>query len=106
MSQIKEAIRQNRINKLWRASLSEYSKLEYPQWSPKTHTLFPLHMKNIIIQLSCYFNQEDTMFSILPQEVFFKILENLTWVDFPDEITSKNVITVYQKNGEKNVIKW
>ena len=106
MYQIKQAIRQNRINKLWREPLSEYSKLEYPHWSPRTHTLFPLHMKNIIIQLSCYFNQEDTIFSILPQEVFFKILENLTWVDFPDEITSKNVITVYQRNGEKNVIKW
>ena len=106
MYQIKQAIRQNRINKLWREPLSEYSKLEYPHWSPRTHTLFPLHMKNIIIQLSCYFNQEDTIFSILPQEVFFKILENLTWVDFPDEITSKNVITVYQKNGVKNVIKW
>ena len=66
MYQIKEAIRQNRINKLWREPLSEYSTLEYPQWSPKTHTLFPLPMKNIIIQLSCYFNQEDTIFSILP----------------------------------------
>ena len=106
MYQIKEAIRQNRINKLWREPLSEYSTLEYPQWSPKTHTLFPLPMKNIIIQLSCYFNQEDTIFSILPQEVFFRILENLKWIDFPDKITSKNVITVYQKNGEKNVIKW
>tara|TARA_Y100000590_G_scaffold360550_2_gene416884 strand:- start:3505 stop:4107 length:603 start_codon:yes stop_codon:yes gene_type:complete len=106
MYQIKQAIRQNRINKLWREPLSEYSKLEYPQWSPKTHTLFPLHMKNIIIQLSCYFNQEDTIFSILPQEVFFRILENLTWVDFPDKITSNNVVTVYQRNGEKNVIKW
>ena len=106
MHQIKQAIRQNRINKLWREPLSEYSKLEYPHWSPRTHTLFPLHMKNIIIQLSCYFNQEDTIFSILPQEVFFRILENLKWIDFPDKITSKNVITVYQKNGEKNVIKW
>ena len=106
MYQIKEAIRQNRINKLWREPLSEYSKLEYPQWSPKTHTLFPLPMKNIIIQLSCYFNQEDTIFSILPQEVFFRILENLKWIDFPDEITSNNVVTVYQRNGEKNVIKW
>ena len=106
MYQIKQAIRQNRINNLWRASLSEYSKQEYPQWSPKTHTLFPLPMKNIIIKLSCYFNQEDTIFSILPQEVFFRILENLKWIDFPDKITSKNVITVYQKNGEKNVIKW
>ena len=106
MYQIKEAIRQNRINKLWREPLSEYSKLDYPQWSPKTHTLFPLHMKNIIIQLSCYLNQEDTIFSILPQEVFFRILENLTWIDFPDEIKSNNVITVYQRNGEKNVIKW
>ena len=46
------------------------------------------------------------MFSILPEEVFFRILENLTWVDFPDEITSNNVVTVYQRNGEKNVIKW
>ena len=99
MHQIKQAIRQNRINKLWREPLSEYSTLEYPQWSPKTHTLFPLPMKNIIIQLSCYFNQEDTIFSILPQEVFFRILENLKWIDFPDKITSKNVITVYQKNG-------
>ena len=106
MHQIKQAIRQNRINKLWREPLSEYSTLEYPQWSPKTHTLFPLPMKNIIIHLSCYFNQEDTIFSILPQEVFFRILENLKWIDFPDKITSKNVITVYQKNGEKNVIKW
>ena len=106
MYQIKEAIRQNRINKLWREPLSEYSKLEYPQWSPRTHTLFPLHMKNIIIQLSCYLNQEDTIFSLLPQEVFFRILENLTWIDFPDEITSNNVVTVYQRNGEKNVIKW
>ena len=106
MHQIKQDIRQNRINKLWREPLSEYSTLEYPQWSPKTHTLFPLPMKNIIIQLSCYFNQEDTIFSILPQEVFFRILENLKWIDFPDKITSKNVITVYQKNGEKNVIKW
>ena len=106
MHQIKQAIRQNRINKLWREPLSEYSTLEYPQWSPKTHTLFPLPMKNIIIQLSCYFNQEDTIFSILPQEVFFRILENLKWIDFPDKITSKNIITVYQKNGEKNVIKW
>tara|TARA_Y100001936_G_scaffold247524_1_gene293478 strand:- start:27 stop:629 length:603 start_codon:yes stop_codon:yes gene_type:complete len=106
MYQIKEAIRQNRINKLWREPLSEYSKLDYPHWSSKTHTLFPLPMKNIIIQLSCYLNQEDTIFSILPQEVFFKILENLTWVDFPDKITSRNVVTVYQRNGEKNVIKW
>ena len=106
MHQIKQAIRQNRINKLWREPLSEYSKLDYPHWSPRTHTLFPLPMKNIIIQLSCYFNQEDTLFSILPQEVFFRILENLTWVDFPDEITSNNVVTVYQRNGEKNVIKW
>ena len=106
MYQIKEAIRQNRINKLWREPLSEYSKLDYPQWSSKTHTLFPLPMKNIIIQLSCYLNQEDTIFSILPQEVFFRILENLTWVDFPDKITSNNVVTVYQRNGEKNVIKW
>ena len=106
MYQIKQAIRQNRINKLWREPLSEYSKLEYPQWSPKTHTLFPLPMKKIIIQLSCYLNQEDTIFSILPQEVFFRILENLRWVDFPDEITSNNVVTVYQRNGEKNVIKW
>ena len=106
MYQIKEAIRQNRINKLWREPLSEYSTLEYPQWSPKTHTLFPLPMKNIIIQLSCYLNQEDTIFSILPQEVFFRILENLKWIDFPDEITSNNVVTVYQRNGEKNVIKW
>ena len=106
MYQIKEAIRQNRINKLWREPLSEYSKLEYPHWSPRTHTLFPLHMKNIIIQLSCYFNQEDTLFFILPQEVFFRILKNLTWIDFPDEITSNNVVTVYQRNGEKNVIKW
>tara|TARA_B100000214_G_scaffold68742_2_gene45899 strand:- start:713 stop:1309 length:597 start_codon:yes stop_codon:yes gene_type:complete len=106
MYQIKQAIRQNRINKLWREPLSEYSKLEYPQWSPKTHTLFPLPMKNIIIQLSCYLNQEDTIFSILPQEVFFRILENLKWIDFPDEITSNNVVTVYQRNGEKNVIKW
>ena len=106
MHQIKQAIRQNRINKLWREPLSEYSKLDYPHWSPRTHTLFPLPMKNIIIQLSCYFNHEDTLFSILPQEVFFRILENLTWVDFPDEITSNNVVTVYQRNGEKNVIKW
>ena len=106
MYQIKETIRQNRINKLWREPLSEYSKLEYPHWSPRTHTLFPLHMKNIIIQLSCYFNQEDTLFFILPQEVFFRILKNLTWIDFPDEITSNNVVTVYQRNGEKNVIKW
>ena len=106
MHQIKQAIRQNRINKLWREPLSEYSKLDYPQWSSKTHTLFPLPMKNIIIQLSCYLNQEDTIFSILPQEVFFRILENLKWIDFPDEITSNNVVTVYQRNGEKNVIKW
>ena len=106
MFQIKQAINQNRINKLWREPLSEYSKLEYPHWSPRTHTLFPLHMKNIIIQLSCYFNQEDTLFFILPQEVFFRILKNLTWIDFPDEITSNNVVTVYQRNGEKNVIKW
>jgi hypothetical protein len=106
MYQIKEAIRQNRINKLWREPLSEYSKLDYPHWSSKTHTLFPLPMKNIIIQLSCYLNQEDTIFSILPQEVFFNILENLKWIDFPDEITSNNVVTVYQRNGEKNVIKW
>ena len=106
MYQIKEAIRQNRINKLWREPLSEYSKLDYPHWSSKTHTLFPLPMKNIIIQLSCYLNQEDTIFSILPQEVFFRILENLKWIDFPDEITSNNVVTVYQRNGEKNVIKW
>ena len=63
-------------------------------------------MKNIIIQLSCYLNQEDTIFSILPQEVFFNILENLKWIDFPDKITSNNVVTVYQRNGEKNVIKW
>ena len=106
MYQIKETIRQNRINKLWREPLSEYSKLDYPYWSSKTHTLFPLPMKNIIIQLSCYLNQEDTIFSILPQEVFFRILENLKWIDFPDEITSNNVVTVYQRNGEKNVIKW
>ena len=106
MYQIKETIRQNRINKLWREPLSEYSKLDYPYWSSKTHTLFPLPMKNIIIQLSCYFNQEDTIFSILPQEVFFRILENLKWIDFPDKITSNNVVTVYQRNGEKNVIKW
>ena len=106
MYQIKQAIKQNRINKLWREPLSEYSKIDYPYWSPRTHTLFPLHMKNIIIQLSCYFNQEDTLFFILPQEVFFRILENLTWVDFPDKITSNNVVTVYQRNGEKNVIKW
>jgi len=106
MYQIKETIRQNRINKLWREPLSEYSKLDYPHWSSKTHTLFPLPMKNIIIQLSCYLNQEDTIFSILPQEVFFRILENLKWIDFPDEITSNNVVTVYQRNGEKNVIKW
>ena len=106
MYQIKETIRQNRINKLWREPLSEYSKLDYPHWSSKTHTLFPLPMKNIILQLSCYLNQEDTIFSILPQEVFFRILENLKWIDFPDEITSNNVVTVYQRNGEKNVIKW
>ena len=106
MYQIKETIRQNRINKLWREPLSEYSKLDYPHWSSKTHTLFPLPMKNIIIQLSCYLNQEDTIFSILPQEVFFRILENLKWIDFPDKITSNNVVTVYQRNGEKNVIKW
>ena len=106
MYQIKETIRQNRINKLWREPLSEYSKLDYPHWSSKTHTLFPLPMKNIIIQLSCYLNQEDTIFSILPQEVFFNILENLKWIDFPDKITSNNVVTVYQRNGEKNVIKW
>ena len=106
MYQIKETIRQNRINKLWREPLSEYSKLDYPYWSSKTHTLFPLPMKNIIIQLSCYLNQEDTKFSILPQEVFFNILENLKWIDFPDKITSNNVVTVYQRNGEKNVIKW
>ena len=106
MYQIKETIRQNRINKLWREPLSEYSKLDYPYWSSKTHTLFPLPMKNIIIQLSCYLNQEDTIFSILPQEVFFNILENLKWIDFPDKITSNNVVTVYQRNGEKNVIKW
>ena len=106
MYQIKETIRQNRINKLWREPLSEYSKLDYPHWSSKTHTLFTLPMKNIIIQLSCYLNQEDTIFSILPQEVFFRILENLKWIDFPDEITSNNVVTVYQRNGEKNVIKW
>ena len=148
VNQMKQEKKRNNIDQLWIESLSNDSKLKYPQWSPKntfyilpatvcepawpktskpqkkltfgsdrkpnhspqwspkTHTLFPLHMKNIIIQLSCYFNQEDTIFSILPQEVFFKILENLTWVDFPDEITSKNVITVYQKNGEKNVIKW
>tara|TARA_Y100000817_G_scaffold93591_1_gene72905 strand:- start:803 stop:1399 length:597 start_codon:yes stop_codon:yes gene_type:complete len=106
MYQIKEAIRQNRINKLWREPLSEYSKLDYPHWSSKTHTLFPLPMKNIIIQLSCYLNQEDTIFSILPKEVFFNILENLKWIDFPDKITSNNVVTVYQRNGEKNLIKW
>ena len=106
MYQIKETISQNRINKLWREPLSEYSKLDYPYWSSKTHTLFPLPMKNIIIQLSCYLNQEDTIFSILPQEVFFNILENLKWIDFPDKITSNNVVTVYQRNGEKNVIKW
>jgi len=106
MYQIKEAIRQNRINKLWREPLSEYSKLDYPHWSSKTHTLFPLPMKNIIIQLSCYLNQEDTIFSILPQEVFFNILENLKGIDFPDKITSNNVVTVYQRNGEKNLIKW
>ena len=106
MYQIKETIRQNRINKLWREPLSEYSKLDYPHWSPRKHTLFPLPMKNIIIQLSCYLNQEDTIFSILPQEVFFNILENLKWIDFPDKITSNNVVTVYQRNGEKNVIKW
>ena len=60
--------------------------VKIPKWSPGTHTLFPDNIKKVIIELMlCYLNCEDTLFSLLPQEVFILIHENMEWSDFPDK---------------------
>ena len=81
--------------------------VKIPKWSPGTHTLFPDNHKRTIIQLLCYANREGTLFSLLPQEVFFQIIDDMEWSDFPDKDMKKNKITIYNvKGGECFDVMW
>ena len=81
--------------------------VKIPKWSPGTHTLFPDNHKRTIIQLLCYANREGTLLSLLPQEVFFQIIEDMEWSDFPDKDMKKNKITIYNvKGGECFDVMW
>ena len=50
-----------------------------PKWSPTVHRLFPHYDKKCIELLLLAKNNEDCIFSILPDEVINNILSNIRW---------------------------
>lgn len=50
-----------------------------PKWSPTVHRLFPHYDKKCIELLLLAKNNEDCIFSILPDEVINNILSNVRW---------------------------
>jgi len=69
----KQRMRDQEIDKLWRKSNG------YPKWSPKVHKLFPSYDRRCIELLLLAKNNEDCIFSILPDEVINIILSNIRW---------------------------
>lgn len=69
----KKMIKDQQIDKLWRKSNGS------PKWSPKVHKLFPLHDKRGIKLLLLAKNNENCIFSILPNEIIDNILSNIQW---------------------------
>tara|TARA_B100001248_G_scaffold259496_1_gene245648 strand:+ start:2142 stop:2783 length:642 start_codon:yes stop_codon:yes gene_type:complete len=50
-----------------------------PKWSPTVHRLFPYYDKKCIELLLLAKNNEDCIFSILPDDVINNILSNIRW---------------------------
>lgn len=69
----KQRMRDQEIDKLWRKSNGD------PKWSPKVHRLFPLHDRNCIKLLLLAKNNENCIFSVLPNEIIDNILSNIRW---------------------------
>ena len=69
----KQKVREQQQEKLWRNSNGS------PKWSPNVHRLFPHYDKKCIELLLLAKNNEDCIFSILPDESINNILSNVRW---------------------------
>lgn len=69
----KQKVREQQQEKLWRKSNGP------PKWTPRVHRLFPLHDRRCMKLLLLAKNNEECIFSILPDEIIDNILSNVRW---------------------------
>ena len=69
-----------------------------PKWSPTVHRLFPHYDKKCIELLLLAKNNEDCIFSILPDEVINNILSNIRWDWFYVEGNKREVLHIYDND--------
>lgn len=69
-----------------------------PKWSPTVHRLFPHYDKKCIELLLLAKNNEDCIFSILPDEVINNILSNIRWDWFYVEGNQREVIHLHEND--------
>lgn len=69
-----------------------------PKWSPNVHRLFPHYDKKCIELLLLAKNNEDCIFSILPDEVINNILSNVRWDWFYVKGNKREVLHLQAKD--------
>lgn len=69
-----------------------------PKWSPTVHRLFPHYDKKCIELLLLAKNNEDCIFSILPDEVINNILSNVRWDWFYVKGNQREVLHLYEND--------
>lgn len=69
-----------------------------PKWSPTVHRLFPHYDKKCIELLLLAKNNEDCIFSILPDEVINNILSNIRWDWFYVEGNQREILHLHEND--------
>lgn len=85
----KQRMRDQEIDKLWKKSNG------YPKWTPTVHKLFPSYDRKCIELLLLAKNNENCIFSILPDEVINNILSNVRWDWFYVEGNQREVLHLH-----------
>lgn len=69
-----------------------------PKWSPNVHRLFPHYDKKCIELFLLAKNNEDCIFSILPDEVINNILSNIRWDWFYVEGNQREILHLHDND--------
>ena len=69
-----------------------------PKWSPTVHRLFPYYDKKCIELLLLAKNNEDCIFSILPDEVINNILSNIRWDWFYVKGNQREILHLHEND--------
>ena len=69
-----------------------------PKWSPTVHRLFPHYDKKCIELLLLAKNNEDCIFSILPDEVINNILSNIRWDWFYVKGNQREILHLHEND--------